>query len=90
MRLTDPEGVFVRVMLEAESEHVRPELDAALCKFTVPVNPFIPETVIVTIPLAPALIVRLGVFVETAKSVTVSTKIARWTVVPLVAFTTTL
>ncbi len=86
-----PEGETLdTVMLEVDREQDRPEPEVVASKFTVPANPFIPVTTIVTVEEVPAFIVWFSVLAETVKSPTVSESTARWLVEPLVAFTITL
>jgi len=76
-----------RTMLEGLRVHVRPAGDTAEVRVTVPVNPLSGATVIVEVPVAPALTVTLVGLAEIAKSGAapkVKVAVAVWTSEPLV------
>ena len=84
--MEEPVGFAVdKLMLEAESEQVKPGFEVLASRLIVPVKLPRLDAVSVTGADDPALIVMLALLVDNPKSVTVTVRIARWTIELLVA-----
>jgi len=76
-------------MLVGERLHVRPEGDTCEVRATVLANPLTGATVIVEVPMVPAVVVTVVRLALMVKSVTVYVTIAEWLIDPLVPVTVT-
>jgi len=76
-------------MLVGERAHVRPAGEICEVRATVPANPLTGATVIVEVPMVPAVVVTVVRLALMVKSVTVYVTIAEWLIDPLVPVTVT-